>query len=296
MGSEMMCRVLGSCLRLASRLRSDVGLAGVRLGLFAAVAALTSVACGASAVGLGGQQVTVAVENSYPPYSYIDAATGEAGGWDYEVMAELCERLDCEPVFVPLPWDMTLAAVGGGDIDMAANGIVITPEREQIVDFADSHDSARQYLFARADEDRFTSADEMAVGGYTVAVQINTVNSAAAEELVGTDRVITFAQFPDAVAAVSDGRADAFLHLLRDGQSLTGPHSESMKIVGDVLAQLDYGFVFSDGSDLLEPFNEALAEMKADGTLAGINDRYFGPSFDADGIDFAEPVYDELPE
>ena len=259
------------------------------------LAALVLACGGDSSADLGGREITVAVENSYLPFSYVDAATGEARGWDYDMLAELCERLDCEPVFVPMPWEPTLAAVGSGDIDMAASGIVINAERDRIVDFSDSYASAYQYLFARTGEDRFDSVDELVVGDYMIAAQVNTVNSEKAVELVGAERVVTFTHLGEAVTAVAEGEADAFIHLLKDGQQLMGAHADEVGIVGDPLAQLDYGFIFSEGSDLVTPFNEALAAVEDDGILAEMNDRYFGPSFSVTPEDIAPPVYDSPP-
>lgn len=264
--------------------------------LAAVVVACSGVRDGGSSVpDLGGRQVTVAVENSYLPFSYINAATGEAEGWDYAMLAELCALLNCEPLFVPIPWEPTLATVGRGDIDMAANGIVINAERDKIVDYADSYSSARQYVFVRADENRFSGPEDLAGSDYTVAAQVSTLNSAKAAELVGEDRVVTFAHLGEAVAAVATGEADAFLHLLNDGQELMGPHADAVRILGEAVAQLDYGFIFSEGSDLVEPFNEALAAMKADGTFAEIHDQYFGPSFSINPEDIAPPVYADPP-
>ena len=281
------------CRRWRVYIRNGALRMGLRLVCVSAVLASLAVACGSgSATDLGGRKVTVAVENSYLPFSYIDATTGEARGWDYDMLAELCERLDCEPVFVPLPWEPTLAAVGRGDIDMAASGIVINAERDRIVDFSEGYASAQQYLFARADEDRFSSADELAASDYVVAAQVSTVNSEKALELVGAERVVTFAHLGEAVEAVANGEADAFIHLLKDGQELMGSHADEVRIVGDSLARFDYGFIFSEGSDLVMPFNEALAAMDDDGALAEMNDRYFGPSFSITPEDIAPPVYD----
>ena len=66
-------------------------------------------------------------------------------------------------------------------------------------------------------------------------------------------------------------------------------------LAGDSLVRFDYGFIFSEGSDLVEPFNKALAAVKDDGTLAELNERYFGPSFSISSEDIAPPVYEELP-
>ena len=286
--------------------------AELRFWLAATAIALTTMACSESqdsqpqdsqpqdsqpqdlVADLGGRQVTVAVENAYLPFSYINAVSGEAEGWDYDILAELCSRLNCEPVFVPIPWDPTLEIVGSGDIDMAANGIVINPERDLIVDFADSYGSAKQYLFVRSDEDRFSGAHELKEGGYVVAAQVNTVNSAKATELVGEDNVVTFALLEEAMAAVVAGEADAFLHMLKDGQELAGLYADEVRIAGDPLVQVDYGFIFSEGSDLVEPFNKALAAIKDDGTLAELNEQYFSASFSISPEDIAPPVYEDL--
>ena len=242
-------------------------------------------------VDLEGRQVTVAVENAYIPYSYINADTGQAEGWDYDMLAEICDRLNCEPVFKAMSWEGTLETVGSGDIDMAANGIVINSERQQIVDFADSYGSANQYLFARVGDERVMDMSDLADMDYTIAAQTNTVNYDKAVELVGFERVVTVAYLGEAIEAVANGEVDAFLHLLKDGQRLVGPYSDEVEIVGDPIEQLDYGFIFSKGSDLVEPFNAAIAAMKADGTFAEINDPYFSPSFSITTNDIVPQTY-----
>ena len=240
---------------------------------------------------LEGREITVAVENAYPPFNYFNAETGEGEGWDYDILAELCERLNCVPMFVPMLWETTLETVGRGDIDMIASGVVITDERDRIVDFSDSNASAYQYLFVRNNESRFSGAGDISEGDYVIAAQADTVNSEKAGELVGDERVITFPILGDAVAAVVNGEADAFIHLLREGQELTGQGADQVMIAGEPLAQLDYGFVFSEGSDLVAAFNEAIAALKADGTFYELDEQYFGPSFSLTPEDTIPPTY-----
>ena len=88
---------------------------------------------------LGGREVTVAVENAYLPFNYLDPETGEPTGWDYEVIDEICRRLDCVPVYEDFPWEPMIQAVADGRFDMAADGITITPERAEIVDFSEGY-------------------------------------------------------------------------------------------------------------------------------------------------------------
>ena len=72
---------------------------------------------------LGGRTITVAVENAYPPFNNIDVGTGEAVGWDYDVVREICKRLNCVPEFKEVAWDGLFPAMNAGEYDMAADGV-----------------------------------------------------------------------------------------------------------------------------------------------------------------------------
>ena len=88
---------------------------------------------------LGGREVTIAVENAYLPFNYVTLETGEAGGWDYDFIDEACARLNCVPVWIEFGWDTMIASVAEGLFDMATDGITITDERAETVDFSDTH-------------------------------------------------------------------------------------------------------------------------------------------------------------
>ena len=63
---------------------------------------------------LEGRTVTVAVENAYPPFNDVDLETGEAVGWDYDVINEMCERLNCVPEYIETSWEGMIVAVANG--------------------------------------------------------------------------------------------------------------------------------------------------------------------------------------
>jgi polar amino acid transport system substrate-binding protein len=110
---------------------------------------------------LQGCELRIAVENAYQPFNFIDETTGEAMGYDYDLFNEACERLNCQPVFVETSWDTIVAVMGGqaeaDTFDVAADGITITPERAQFVDFSQPYIKLRQVLLVRADETRFNN-------------------------------------------------------------------------------------------------------------------------------------------
>ncbi|MFQ5407685.1 MAG: substrate-binding periplasmic protein, partial [Anaerolineales bacterium] len=111
---------------------------------------------------LGGREVTIAIENAYLPFNFVSLETGEAGGWDYDFVNEACKRLNCTPVWIEFGWDTMIASVAEGQFDMAADGITITEERAQIVDFSDGYVNIEQRLMLRIDDDRYEGPDDFA--------------------------------------------------------------------------------------------------------------------------------------
>ena len=92
--------------------------------------ALALVSCGGDEGDVSGEEVRIAVENAYTPFNFYDPDSGEAIGYDYDLFAEICRVLECEPVFVETSWDAMLAVMGGtgefDTFDIGADGITIT--------------------------------------------------------------------------------------------------------------------------------------------------------------------------
>ncbi|MFW5748954.1 MAG: transporter substrate-binding domain-containing protein [Chloroflexota bacterium] len=227
---------------------------------------------------LEGRTITVAVENAYPPFNFIDE-DGNAIGWDYDTINEICARLNCVPEFIETSWDGMILAVSNGEFDMAADGITITEERAEIVDFSRGYVTLEQVLLTRADEDRFSTVEEfLADESFTIGVQPGTTNFFTAVDLLGedSDRIIAFETFQIAVLALISGDIDAAIMDDVAGQGYVGANPEAVKITGEPLtAPEELGFIYPMGSDLVEPINMALDSMEADGTLLELNLEWF---------------------
>jgi len=242
---------------------------------------------------LGGRTVTIAIENAYLPFNYIDAATNEGGGWDYAAIGEICSRLNCTPDFVSTAWDGMIIAVSDGQYDMAADGITITPDRAKVVAFSDGYINIDQRMLVRVDETRFSTPDELAaITDLRVGSQVGTTNYDTASALVGADRVDAFDQFGFAVQALIAGDVDAVIMDETAGQGYVGENANDVKLMGDSLSSDQLGFIFPQGSDLVDPFNQAISAMKADGKLAEISTQFFGDSFTITYDDIADVTYD----
>ncbi|MBZ0282761.1 MAG: transporter substrate-binding domain-containing protein, partial [Anaerolineae bacterium] len=227
---------------------------------------------------LGGRTITVATENAYIPFAYVNDQTGESEGWNYDAIGEICKRLNCVPEYIETSWDGMLAAIGSGEFDLAADGITITDERKEVVDFSIGYISVDQVIVTRADESRFSSAEELAADtSLRLGSQSGTTNYETSLGLVGEDRVQVYETFGVVVQALIAGDVDAVIIDDVAGQGYVGVNSESLKIVGSPIVSDELGFVFTKGSDLVEPFNAALRSMIADGTLIRINGKWFPP-------------------
>lgn len=228
---------------------------------------------------LGGQTITVAVENAYLPFNYIDPSTGEPAGWDYDALGEICSRLNCTPEFEATGWEGMIIAVSEGQFDMAADGITITEERAQQVDFSDGYISVEQRLLTRLDEDRFATLEEFEAGDFVVGTQTGTTNFETASAAYGEDRIVAFSDFPLAIQALIAGDVDAVIIDDTAGVGYQGENADQLKLLDGSLASDELGFVFPKGSELVAPFNAALASMEEDGTLDALADKFFSDAF-----------------
>lgn len=245
-------------------------------------------------VDLDCEEVTIAIENAYLPFNYVDAETGIPGGWDYDAWDEICTRLHCTPVYVEAAWEGMIQAVADGQFDAAADGITITEDRAEIVDFSIGYVNIDQRLLVRLDEDRINSIEDIVNNeDLVLGTQTGTTNYETATEYLPEDRIQAFEQFPFAVQALIAGDIDAVIIDETAGQGYLGENADQLKLVGPSLSSDQLGFIFPKGSHLVDPVNQALQAMMADGTLAELNARYFGADFDVTYDDIGPGAYGE---
>ena len=237
---------------------------------------------------LDGCEFTFAVENAYLPFNYIDAADGEAKGWDYDVFNHMGELMNFVPVYVPAAWDGMIQAVADGQFMVAGDGITITAERDKIVDFSDGYINLAQRVLVAAGNTDITSIDDLKSGDYTVATQKGTTNYEFAVSELGEDKVKAFDDFNFAIQAVISGDADASIIDETAGLGYMGANKDQVKLVGGDLTSEQLGFAFPNGSALVDVVNQGLAAMKDSGKLAEINAKFFSPDFSVTYADIAE--------
>jgi polar amino acid transport system substrate-binding protein len=172
-------------------------------------------------------------------------------------------------------------AVMGGEgsfdtFDVGADGITITEERAQHVDFSIPYITSAQVLLVKINEDRFAEPSELAADPeLRIGTQLGTTNYDAAVALVGEDRVVAYDQFGTAVQALINGDVDAVMIDNVSGLGYVGVNSDKLKLTGEAVQSEELGFIFGKGSPLVAPVNWALEDMKSDGTLDTLYEAWF---------------------
>ncbi len=225
----------------------------------------------------------VGTEGVYAPFSYHDPATGALAGYDVDVARAVGERLGVPVEFVETPWDSIFAALEANRFDVVANQVTITPEREARYDLSQPYAVGEGVIVTRAADTSITSlADiEGKVAGETATsnwAQVARDNGARVETVEG---------FTQAIKLLSQGRVDL---VINDSIAVYAYLAETgdtgVKIAGTTGETSEQGFAARKDSGLLPELNAALDELRADGTLSAISQRYL--EADASSVAAAE--------
>jgi ABC-type amino acid transport substrate-binding protein len=255
------------------------GLFGRVLPLFflAAVLMATLAACGGGGGGGGGgaEDITVASDIAYPPFEFNQG--GEPTGFDIDLMDEIAERANLQVEYENVRFDSIIQGLGSNQYDAAISAMTITPEREEQIDFSEPYFNADQSLLVQSDSP-IKSVDD--IGDATVGVQIGTTGAAKAKEFKQQGKISgeirTFDTITDAFPALENGQVDAIINDLPVSLVRANQSDGTLKVVQNIPTGEKYGIAFPEDSDLREPVNKALQEIKDDGTYAKIYEKWIG--------------------
>ncbi len=239
---------------------------------FAAVFALA--AGPVLAADLGGAVLKVGSDTTSPPMEYVDEASGQIVGFDVDVVAAVCAKINCKAEFVTTGWDGIFAALDQGQFDLVASGVSITDERKAAMDFTDPYIINSQAILIRVEDQGLAVAD-FEGGAKKLAAQANTTDAALAETIVGKENVQAYDTFTAAILALQNKDVD--------GVVINGANAAAyeQEFAGSLVAgikdlQADpLGLVFRKGDANVAAFNEGLAAIKADGTLDQLIAKYW---------------------
>ncbi|MCI0551464.1 MAG: protein kinase [Anaerolineae bacterium] len=251
-------------------------------------------------VDLGCREIKVAVENRILPYNYIFLETNQPGGMDYDMWWEICFRLHCQPVFIEEKWETLLDEVSKGNYDATSEGITITEKRKETLDFSISYLNIEQRLVVRKGETRFSNISEfLANNELLVGALKDSTNYEIAQQYIPEDRIRTYKEYSTVFYALATGDIDAAIADQVEGQStISGiefQQANNLKFIGTSLSSDQFGVAFTKDSDLVEPVNMALQDMRAQGLLDELIVRYFGPGFNVTYNDIDLGAHEQPP-
>lgn len=264
-----------------SRTRTILGLAAASAAVIA-LAACSSGDTGSNEADAAGDEfglvqagtLTVATEGTYRPFSYHEDGSGDLVGYDVEVAEAVAEKLGLEVVFQETQWDAIFAGLDAGRFDVIANQVSITPDREEQYLFSEPYTVSRGVIVVNEGDTSISSFDDLE-GKTTAQSLTSNWNALATESGANVEAVEGWAQ---SVALLQQGRVDATIN---DELTFLDYVNTTPDAAIEVAAETDdtslSAFAFTqDKEALVEAIDEALAELREEGVLAELGEKYFG--------------------
>ena len=240
----------------------------------ASSAASTGAADQLAAIQANGKLV-VALEGAWQPWSYHDESDTLVG-YDVEVSRAIAKKLGVEPEYVESDWDSLFAGLDAGRFDIVCNGVEVTDERAKTYDFTTPYGYIHTALAVRKDNEDIKSFEDLK--GKTTANSLASTYMELAESYGDTVQGIDTLE--ETIQLLTAGRIDATLNADVSFYDYLNVHPDAdFKLVAQTEDASHVAIPVRKGDDsasLLEAINTAIEELRADGTLKALGEKYFG--------------------
>ena len=219
-------------------------------------------------------KLVVALEGAWQPWSYHDASDTLVG-YDVEVSRAIAEKLGVEPEYVESDWDSLFAGLDAGRFDMVCNGVEVTDERALTYDFTTPYGYIHTALAVRKDNTDITSFEDLK--GKTTANSLASTYMELAESYGATVQGIDTLE--ETIQLLTAGRIDATLNADVSFYDYLNVHPDAdFKLVAQTAeaSHVAIPVLKSEDTAYLDALNTAIEELRADGTLKTLSEKYFG--------------------
>ena len=251
----------GGSASTASSAASSVAASSEAASTSAATAELTTVEAG---------KLTMATNAAFPPYEMTTDA-GAFEGIDIDTAQAIADKLGLELQIDDMDFDAALLSVQQGKADIAMAGVTVTDERKNVMDFSDSYATGIQSIIVPEGSD-IASPDDLA--GKMIGTQRGTTGYIYCSDDFGDNAVVAYDDGLTAVQALNNGQVDAVVIDNAPAKEFVAANP-GLVLLDTSYAEEDYAIGMAKGNTALEDaVNAALEELKADGTLQSIVDKY----------------------
>ncbi|WP_405135945.1 amino acid ABC transporter substrate-binding protein [Nocardia sp. NBC_01388] len=247
----------------------------MRRKLFAAVLAIVAATAGLTACSSSSNDpnvLKVGTEGTYSPFSYQDGGT--LTGYDVEVIKAVGDKMGRKVEFVQTPWDAIFAGLESKRFDLVANQVTVNPERAQKYSLSQPYTTSEGVIVTKTDNAGIHALADL--NGKTCA-QSSTSNWSKVASGAGC-KVEGVEGFVQAIQLLKNGRVDATVNdTLAVGEYSKKTGDTGVHVAGKTGETSQQAFAArKDSQQLIDQINTALDQLRSDGTLAKISEKYFG--------------------
>ena len=207
---------------------------------------------------------------AFPPYE-MTTDSGEFEGIDIETAQAISDKLGLELQIDDMDFDAALLAVQQGKADMVMAGVTVTDERQNVMDFTDSYATGIQSIIVKEDSD-IASVDDLA--GKKIGTQRGTTGYLYCSDDFGDENVVAYDNGLTAVQMLNNGQVDCVVIDNAPAKEFIAANP-GLKLLDTAYVEESYAIGIGKGNtELKDAINTALEELKADGTLQAIVDKY----------------------
>lgn len=220
------------------------------------------------------ETLVMATNATFPPYEFVE--NGDYKGIDVEIANAIADKLGMALEIQDVEFGSIIGGVQSGKYDMGIAGMTVTDERLESVNFSDSYATGVQVVIVKEDSDIKTIDD---LTGKKIGVQQDTTGDIYASDTVekggfGEENVTRYNKGADAVQALSTGKVDAVIIDNEPAKSFVAAN-DGLKILETKYVEENYAIcIAKENTELLEKVNNALSELKAEGKIKEIIDKY----------------------
>lgn len=218
--------------------------------------------------------LVVGTDAAFPPFEFVEEETKDIIGFDIDLMNAIAEKAGLEIVYQNVAWDPLLAGMADCQYDMAISAMTITADRAEQFSFSDPYINAGQIITVTVNNNTITNPEDLV--GMTIGAQIGTTGAMEAEAIADTT-VKVYDTYELAFLDLANGQIDAVIGDYPTALAFANKNSDSLKVVGDIFTDENYGIAFCKGNDeLISKVNAALAELKSEGFIEDLVVTWYG--------------------